>query len=191
MTCPPNSSRYFLHSARYESKANFFLQATKIHKVLRGIMNVDFAIPREETYAFKARSEPLHVKWVETIRNAEKAAKAEESGKADEAKAEESTKEDEGVKENGVNGKAEAEKEDTKAEKQVEEAEKAGLPAEAADVPEAGVEVVERKGETLVLTEVTMKDAPIVAASTEKEEAESGETAAATDSKVTGDKVEA
>lgn len=153
-------------------------QSTKIHKVLRGIMNVDFAIPLEETYTFKARSEPLHAKWVETIRNADKPAKAEEPSKADE-----SAKEDEEVKENGVNGEAEAEAEETKTEKEeVTEAEKAGLPAEAADAPEAGVEVVERKGETLVLTEVTMKDAPAAAAaSTDKEE---GETAtAATDSK--------
>jgi hypothetical protein len=141
-------------------------------------MNVEFAIPLEQTYTFKARSGPLHAKWVETIRAADKAAKADPSSKIDESTG------GDAAKENGVNGDADTNEGKTK--KTVKEAEKAGLPIGAADVPDAGVELVERKAESLVIADVSKKDA--AAASAEKE----GGTDATTDfSKAAGEDTKA
>lgn len=151
------------------------IKATKIHKVLRGIMNVEFTIPLENTYTFKGRSEPLHAKWVETIRAADKAAKVDSSSRIDESAAGDVTKE------NGVNGDADTN--EGKAKKIVKEAEKAGLPIGAANVPDAGVELVERKAETLVIADVSKKDAPAAGSSAEKE----GGTDATSDSKAAGE----
>jgi len=142
-------------------------------------MNVEFTIPLEKTYTFKERSEPLHAKWVETIRAADKAAKVDLSSKIDESA------EGDAAKENGVNGDADTN--EGKVKKIVKEAEKAGLPIGAAGVSDAGVELVERKAETLVIAEVSKKDAPAAGASAEKE----GGTDAATDSKAAGEDVKA
>jgi hypothetical protein len=62
-----------------------FSQATKIHKVLRGIMKVDYVIPLEDKYNFKKRSEVLHKKWMTLLAAAvagEKSGKGDKSGSA-------------------------------------------------------------------------------------------------------------
>ncbi|KAA8895114.1 hypothetical protein FN846DRAFT_354534 [Sphaerosporella brunnea] len=143
-------SEYLDSLEQWEDMPADLIRATKIHKVLKGIMNVTFEIPQEEKYKFKARCEPLHAKWLETIRLATKddtaAAKTDAGAPA---------------KENGVNGESTAEKE-----------------KEEASAPAAEEEKKEEKEQKETATpsgnikEVAMGDAPPVAASIEEKSTE-------------------
>jgi hypothetical protein len=63
-------------------------------------MNTTFEIPLEEKYNFKARCEPLHSKWLDTLRASDKHSSKDEPA----AKAEEPATKEPEVKQNGVNG---------------------------------------------------------------------------------------
>ncbi|KAF8543472.1 hypothetical protein BDD12DRAFT_214587 [Trichophaea hybrida] len=75
------------------------IKSTKIHKVLRGICKVEFAIPLEDKFKFKERSKVLHDKWMEVLRTTEKT----EDGAIKEEESSEVKTEGE-AKENGIGG---------------------------------------------------------------------------------------
>jgi len=81
----PELSKFLGDLETWENLTVDLIKDTKIHKVLKGVMRVDFEIPLEDEFHFKKRSEDLYKQWMEMFAAEEKkskeAAAAEKGGR--------------------------------------------------------------------------------------------------------------